>query len=60
MSRDFPLIVKDDADFNTAINAVRQEFLICETSNPTTGLQSVYPLIEYKQKSSDDIEIVLD
>ena len=60
MSRDFPLILRDDADFNTAINAVRQEFLICETANPTIGLQLVYPLIEYKRKTFDDIEIVLD
>jgi hypothetical protein len=61
MSREFPLTLKDDADFNLAINAVRQEFLICETALPRAGLQSVYPLIEYKKKAaSEDIETVLD
>ena len=34
MSREFPLTLKDDADFNTAINVVRQEFLICDTAHP--------------------------
>jgi hypothetical protein len=61
MSREFPLTLKDDADFNTAINVVRQEFLICETALPRVGLQSVYPLIEFKKKASpEDIEIFLD
>ncbi len=59
MSRDFLLTVKDDADFNSAINAVRQEFLICETQNPTKGIQSVYPMILYQRKPQD-IEILLD
>jgi hypothetical protein len=60
MSREFLLTLKDDADFNTAINAVREEFLICETLNPTQGLQTVYPLIHYQKKAEGDIEIVLD
>jgi hypothetical protein len=61
MSREFPLTLKDDADFNTAINAVRQEFLMCETALPRAGLQSVFPLIEYKKKAAcEDFEIKLD
>ena len=47
MAREFPLVLREEADFNQVIKAIRQEFIIGESLIADKQTLSLYPLIEY-------------
>jgi len=52
MSRDFPITLKEDAMISNLHLCLKQQFLLQESlfDYPRKQLQSVYPLIEYREE----------